>query len=266
MSGSVTPVIADSPDARHTVLACAWCELPLRAAMPGSSAPLRCAACGSRTGLWPGDGQLALPPGSGDHEPERGAVGSTMSGAPDHRCSMAELLRRRARRRLAHRVAVMAPPGPVLDVGSGDGTLLDALRAAGRVATGIGRSSTPAGADEVDITELGGRYAAIVFWQSLGRVRAPRVALEHAAALLKPDGLLTIAQPTSVALPALTERLLGGEEKLAQRVRIPQRALVERLHALGLEVLYADRVRERSGLGGWSATLLGGVVSVEARR
>ncbi|WP_041730555.1 class I SAM-dependent methyltransferase [Conexibacter woesei] len=256
-------MIADSPDATHVTLACAWCEQPLRAAIPGSTAPLRCAVCGSRTGAWPSDEQLARLVASARADAGAGDAGD--AARADHRCSVAELLRRRARRRLAHRVAVMAPPGPVLDVGSGDGTLLDALRGAGRVATGVGRSPARTGVCDVDITELGGRYAAIVFWQSLGRVRAPRAALEHAAALLKPDGLLTIAQPTSVGLPALTERLRGGEPA-SPRVKIPQRALVERLHALGLEVLYADRVRERSGLAGWSATLLGGVVSVEARR
>lgn len=260
MSGSVSGVIADSPDATHVTLACAWCEQPLRAAMPGSSAPLRCAVCGSRTGASPSDEQLARLVAEAPAE-----TGAGDDAPAEHRCSVAELLRRRARRRLAHRVAVMAPPGPVLDVGSGDATLLDALRGAGRVATGIGRSSAGADLYDADITELGGRYAAIVFWQSLGRVPAPRAALEHAAALLKPDGLLTIAQPTSVGLPALTDRL-RGEPAGPPRVKIPQRVLVERLHALGLEVLYADRVRDRSGLAGWSATLLGGVVSVEARR
>jgi 2-polyprenyl-3-methyl-5-hydroxy-6-metoxy-1,4-benzoquinol methylase len=128
----------------------------------------------------------------------------------------------------------MAPPGPVLDVHAG-----------------------------VDITELGGRYAAIVFWQSLGRVPEPRTALEHAAALLKPAGLLTVAEPAA-GLPALTERLRGGAAASAQRVRIPQQALVERLRALGLEVLHADRAG--TGVASWPATLLGGVAAVQARR
>lgn len=246
-------MIADSPDAMHGVLACAWCERPLHVAVATPSTVRRCPDCGSRTDAWRAPEELAtlLSPPPGD-------------AATARRCTVAEQLRRRARRRMAHRVARMAPPGPVLDVGSGDGTLLDALRESGRVATGIGRTSTRTDVDDVDITELGGRYAAIVFWQSLGRVPAPRAALEHAAALLKPEGLLTVAQPAA-GLPTLTERLRGvsgSETTRAQRVRIPQRALVERLHALGLEVLHADR----AGAGGWTATLLGGVVSVEARR
>jgi len=237
------------------VPACAWCDAPL--ALPGGVADAqRCAACGSRTGAWPSDDELA----------------ALLRRAPQAQaaaagCSVAEALRRRARRRLAQRVARTAPPGPVLDVGSGDGALLDALRAAGRVATGIGRPSTRADVRDVEITEVGGRYAAIVFWESLGRVRAPRAALEHAAALLKPDGLLAVAQPTSLALPSLTERWRGVAAP-AQRLRVPQRALVERLRALGLEVVHADRLREGAGSrpSAWSASLLGGVVSVEARR
>lgn len=153
--------------------------------------------------------------------------------AAPHRCAVAEALRRRAQRRIAQRIERMAPPGPVLDV-RGD----------------------------LDVTALGGRYAAIVFWQSLGRTPEPGTALEHAAALLKPAGLLTIAQPTG-GLPALTERLRGAAGTPPQRVRIPQRTLVERLRALGLEVLHADGAR---GLGGWRAALLDGVVSVDARR
>ncbi|MDO8185134.1 hypothetical protein Q5424_05995 [Conexibacter sp. JD483] len=151
------------------------------------------------------------------------------------RCAVAETLRRRAHRRIAQRIERMAPPGPVLDV-RGD----------------------------LDVTALGGRYAAIVFWQSLGRTAEPGTALEHAAALLKPAGLLTIAQPAA-GLPALTERLRGGTGAPPQRVRIPQRTLVERLRALGLEVLHADGA-SGLGIGGLRAALLDGVVSVEARR
>jgi len=257
MSGSVTNVIADSPDAmRLSAATCAWCDAPLARAATGAAGAHRCPSCGSRTEAWPSDAELAA------------LLSQAPGGAPTgRRCAAAEALRRRARQRLAERVARSAPPGAVLDVGSGDGTLLDALRAAGRVATGIGRPSTRADVHDVEITEVGGRYAAIVFWQSLGRVSAPRTALEHAAALLKPDGLLTIAQPTPLALPALTERWRGIAAP-AQRIRIPQRALVERLRALGLEVTHADRMREGSGTrpSAWSATLLGGVVSVEARR
>lgn len=256
MHGSVSRVIADSPDAALPAAACAWCEQPLRAAAPARvPAPLRCAVCGSRTGSWPTDEQLAA------------LLARAQRPAQErHRCSFAEAARRRARRRLAERVARVAPPGPVLDVGSGDGLLLEALRKAGRAANGI--EHPPARPDEhdADITQLGGRYAAIVFWESLGRMRAPRTALEHAAALLKPDGLLTIAQPTNVGLPVLTERW-RRDAPVPPRVQIPSRTLVERLRAMGLEVQPAERLGQgRDLLGGWLPALLGGVVAIEARR
>lgn len=257
MSGSVTPVIADSPDAMELPAgACAWCEAPLGLLAPGAAGAQRCAVCGSRAGSWPTDEELAALLSEG-----------AQAIAAERRCTVAEALRQRARRRVAQHVARTAPPGPILDVGSGDGALLDALRAAGRVATGIGRPATRADVRDVEITEVGGRYAGIVFWESLGRVRSPRAALEHAAALLKPDGVLTVAQPTSLALPSLTERWRGVATP-AQRIRVPQRALVERLRSLGLEVVHADRLDEGAGrrLRTWSATFLGGVVSVEARR
>lgn len=250
-------MIADSPDAMQlTTTTCAWCDGPLARDDAGADGTRRCPSCGSRIAQWPSDAELSALLAQGP-----GEIAAVRT------CNVAEALRRRARRRLAERIARIAPPGAVLDVGSGDGTLLDALRSTGRVATGIGRPSPRADVHDAEITEVGGRYAAIVFWQSLGRVSAPRTALEHAAALLKPDGLLTVAQPTTLALPALTERWRGIAAP-AQRIRIPQRAIVERLRALGLEVTHADRMREGAGTrpAAWSASLLGGVVSVEARR
>jgi SAM-dependent methyltransferase len=245
-------VIADSPDTTRRAIACAWCEHPLHAAVTARpTAPLRCVACGSRTAV---AGPLAAATGS--QAPHRVAGRGTL----------AEAARRRARRRLAQRIARVAPPGPVLDIGSGDGALVATLRSAGRAATAVDLSATDGGVHEADVTELGGRYAAIVFWQSLGRLRTPRRAIEHAAALLKPDGVLAIAQPTAVGLPALTEGW-RGELAARQPVQIPSRALVELLRSLGLEVERADRVGDGRGvLGGWLPALLGGVVAIEARR
>jgi hypothetical protein len=249
-------VIADSPDATLLTPACAWCEQPLRAAVPARiPAPIRCAVCGSRTGTWPSDAQLAA------FVPR-----AARPASEHHRCTLAEAARRRARRRLAERVARIAPPGPVLDVGSGDGLLLDALHRAGRAANGIERPATRPDVHDADITELGGRYAAIVFWESLGRLRAPRASLEHAVSLLKPEGLLTIAQPTAVGLPVLTERWRRDAPE-PPRVQIPASALVERLRMLGLEVRRTERLGQgRDLLGGWLPALLGGVVAIEARR
>jgi hypothetical protein len=263
-------VIAESPDAAGVaVVTCAWCEEPLRAVEleahrsppPSGAVTRRCPSCGSRTRTL-----LAAAPAERPTPRAEQRAGEHATGA-SQRCAFADALRRRASRRLAARVARIAPPGPILDVASGDGTLLDALRASGRVATGIGRSAGGPNVRDVEITELGGRYAGIVFWQSLGGLRTPRAALEHAASLLKPDGVLTIAQPAPLGLPALSERW-HGVPRPVERVRIPQRALVERLRALGLEVLHADRVEDapHRRIGRWPTTFVGGVLSVEARR
>ncbi len=253
-------MIADPPDATaHST--CAWCERPLAADPPLLTlGQRRCETCGTTTALArPGDGALLRVPLPAEPPP-----------CTAHRaCALGEAARRRVRRRLAARIARVAPPGPVLDVGSGDRMLLDALRATGRLTTGIappaGEAPARAGVQATDITELGGRYAAIVFWQSLGRLRAPGLALDHAAALLKPGGLLAIAQPSTARLHAraLGERLVPpGAPR--HRVLIPPQTLIERLRALGLQV---DRVEHLlDPAGGWLQELLGGVTAIEARR
>jgi SAM-dependent methyltransferase len=256
-------VIAESPDATRVLPACAWCEQPLGREPLRALGPLRCGRCGATTALpWPVESAAV-----------RGAARSSARSrpAPHRLCTLGEAARRRARRRLAARIARVAPPGPVLDVGSGDGMLLDALRATGRLTTGIavGRAAVPSRTDvqHAQITELGGRYAAIVFWQSLGRLPAPGTALEHAAALLKPGGLLAIAQPSSgrAQARALGERLLSpGAPR--QRVQIPPQTLIERLHALGLHVDHVDHLLDRHTPAGWLQSLLGGVIAIQARR
>jgi methyltransferase family protein len=245
-------VIAESPYATRTALACAWCEQPLAPAAPDELVTLRCPACGATTGApWLSEAELARLATPRPHRTPKGL------------CALAEAARRRARRHLATRVARGAPPGAVLDVGSGDRILLEELRATGRLATAIERPARDAGFRDAEITELGGRYAAIVFWQSLGRLRAPGRALEHAASLLKPGGLLAIAQPS--ATRELGARWLTREP--GQRpLRIPPQSLVERLRLLGLEVERVDRRLDEAPLGGWLGGMLGGILSIEARR
>lgn len=256
-------MIADPPEATRAIPTCAWCEQPLAAGTLRALGQLRCERCGATTALdWPARLEPLRAP----------LVRAQPVRASSRVCTLGEAARRRARRRLALRIARVAPPGPVLDVGSGDRMLLDALREAGRLATGIAPARAagepPAGVRSAEITELGGRYAAIVFWQSLGRLRAPGAALEHAAALLKPGGLLAIAQPRTTRLQAraLGERLLApGAPR--HRVLIPPQTLMERLHALGLQVDRIDHLLDDLPTpGSWLHGLLGGVTAIEARR
>jgi hypothetical protein len=241
---------------------CAWCEQPLADGPLRAFGQLRCDHCGATTALdWPVERDL-----------QRVTPGAPLPQVHGARriCTLGEAARRRVRRRLATRIARVAPPGPVLDVSSGDRQLLDALRATGRLTTGIvSGPSTGArtGVQHAEITELGGRYAAIVFWQSLGRLHAPGVALEHAAALLKPGGLLAIAQPS----PARLQARAIGDLLLApgvpqHRVVIPPQTLLERLRALGLQADRIDHLLDLPTPGGWVQSVLGGVTAIEARR
>jgi hypothetical protein len=103
-----------------------------------------------------------------------------------------------SRAALARRLDRIAPPGPVLDVGAGDGSLVRALRARRREAVGLERESSGRGiiACEVEaFDDRMGEWAAVVFWHSLEHLRDPRAALDHATSLLAPGGVLAIAVP-----------------------------------------------------------------------
>lgn len=103
-----------------------------------------------------------------------------------------------SRAALARRLDRIAPPGPVLDVGAGDGSLLGAFHARGREAVGLERESSRAGIVACELQEFDdriGEWAAVVFWHSLEHLRDPRTALDQAARLLAHGGVLAIAVP-----------------------------------------------------------------------
>src|SRR6478752_446096 len=93
--------------------ACIWCGAPLEDGerLPGR---IRCRHCGAATiDPWPTAEELDRAY-AGPYRPAAGRF----SGPGDR-------LLRRARARLAGRLDAIAPPGPVLDVGAGEGVLLD---------------------------------------------------------------------------------------------------------------------------------------------
>ncbi len=235
-------MIAERHGAVPELLTCAWCEAP---APRGAAAVRRCASCGTRTD----DGWTE------DADADEELMARRAAGRRIRLWPPGEAVRDRTRRRLATRVAHAAPTGPVLAIGSGDRVLLDALRAAGRLVTSVDRTSSP----EADVTHFGGRYAAVVFWHSLGRLPAPAPALEHAAALLKPGGVLAVAQPHRAMrrAHAFAPRRLPRDLP-RQRVQIPSATLIERLRGLELEIESAGAVAAWLGQGG--------IVSIVARR
>ena len=169
-----------------------------------------------------------------------------------------DALLRAMRGRLARRLDRIAPAGPILDVGAGDGALLDALRSRGREATGIERRAGRADVREVAIAEVEGSWAGIVFWHSLEHLPRSGAALEHAASLLAPEGVLVIAIPNPESLQAA----LFGDRWFAldiprHLVHVPAPTLIARLEGLGLGVERVSQLRGGQVAFGWLDGLVG---------
>jgi SAM-dependent methyltransferase len=227
---------------------CAWCGAALPQDAPRTGGRVSCAGCGAATtDPWPSQETLSGAY-AGWYRPEAGRF----AGPGD-------ALLRRSRGALARRLAKVAPPGPVLDVGAGDGTLLDALRREGREATGLELVATRPDIRAQDITEIEEReFAAIVFWHSLEHLLRPAQALDRAARLLAPGGVLVVAVPNSDSLQARA----FGDRWLAldlprHLVHLPAKALLARLEQLGLRVTRTSHLRGGQVVFGWLHGLVG---------
>lgn len=160
-----------------------------------------------------------------------------------------------SRARLARRLHRIAPPGPVLDVGAGEGTLVRALRAQGREAIGLERAAR---GDDVIAGEIErfdrrpGEWAGIVFWHSLEHLAAPDLALDQAARLLGPRGVIVIALPNTHSWQA---RLFGSGwfhlDLPRHLVHVPAQALQAGLRDRGLEVQRISHWRGGQLVFGW---------------
>ena len=213
--------------------ACAWCDAALAEGAVRRPGRITCPRCGvATTDPWPGEAELAAAYGSW-YRPESGRF----SGAGDR-------FLRRSRGLLARRLDREAPPGRVLDVGAGDGALLDALHAAGREALGLERYAARPDVVDTPLEDLEGEFAAVVFWHSLEHLPRPAEALGHAAGLLAPGGLLVVAIPNSDSLQARA----FGDRWLAldlprHLVHVPAAALRRRLVEEGLRVERVSHLR-----------------------
>jgi SAM-dependent methyltransferase len=159
---------------------------------------------------------------------------------------------RRLRGRLAGRLDRIAPPGPVLDIGAGDGALLDALRGRGREAVGIERGSSHPSVRELELAALEGGWAAIVFWHSLEHLAGAGAALDRAASMLDPGGVLVVAIPN----PASVQAGVFGDRWFAldhprHLVHVPARVLLARLEGLGLAIERVSYLRGGQVIFGW---------------
>jgi SAM-dependent methyltransferase len=216
------------------VTQCAWCgaELDSRATRLGGR--VVCAACGAATtDPQPTGAQLELAYSSW-YRPDSGRF----SGPGDRLLAL-------TRARLARRLDRIAPPGAVLDVGSGDGTLLAALRGRGRDALGLERGASAPGVREADVRDLDGRFAAIIFWHSLEHLRDAGAVFDHACSLLEPGGVLVVALPN----PASMQARAFGDRWLAldlprHLIHVPAATLASRLERTRM------RIERRSGWRG----------------
>ena len=226
---------------------CAWCGAELVVGPGQPAGRLRCERCGAATTHpWPGESELEAAY-EGWYRPASGRF----SGPGD-------ALLRRSRGRLAARIDAIAPAGRVLDVGAGDGALLDALARRGRPALGLERRSERQDVREAELEELDERFAAIVFWHSLEHLPRPRAALTQAAKLLAPRGVLAVAVPNAGSLQA---RAFGDRwfalDLPRHLVHLPAATLRRGLSELGLTLERESHLRGGQVLFGWLHGLVG---------
>jgi len=227
-------------NARATVQ-CAWCDRWFDSTDEYLTGRVRCARCGvATTSPWPSDEQLSAAYADW-YRPESGRF----SGLGDK-------VLRRTRSALADRLHRILPPGPVLDVGAGDGTLAGAFVRRGREAVGLEPYASGPHIRNAEIEEVDGTWSAIIFWHSLEHLRQPARALGHAATLLSPGGRLVIAVPNATSLQAR----VFGDRWLAldlprHLVHLSPPALLSKVEALGLRVERVSYMRGGQVVFGW---------------
>ncbi len=169
-----------------------------------------------------------------------------------------DLLLRRLRGRLAHRLDRIAPPGPILDIGAGDGALLDALQSLGRPAVGIDRRSPHPEVREEGLDRVAGPWGGAVFWHSLEHLPCAGDSLDRAVSSLEPRGVVVIAMPN----PASLQAAVFGDRWFAidyprHLVHVPAAVLLGRLRRLGLKVDRVSYLRGGQVVFGWLHGLVG---------
>ena len=231
---------------------CIWCGAGL-AGGARRGGRTHCPECGSATtDPWPTEAELEAayggwyrPKGERWEAPNEGGRRFSLAG---------DAVLNRTRGLLAARLDSVAPPGPVLDVGAGEGTLVDALRARGREATGLERGSARADFLDLAIEQVGGdgTWAAIVLWHALEHLPRPGAAIAAAARLLQPGGVIAIAVPNNASLQA---RAFGDEwlhlDLPRHLVHLSDESLRGGLEAAGFTVERGSYARGGQIVVGW---------------
>jgi SAM-dependent methyltransferase len=227
---------------------CAWCGATFGARATRLTGRTRCGNCGAATiDPFPTEAELA------------GAYGDWYRPASGKRFGpLGDRLLARTRGALAARLDAIAPPGPVLDVGAGDGVLLDALARRGREAVGLERDSPRPDVRNQPLDAVEGEFAAVVFWHSLEHLPHPGEAIAHAARLLPPGGVLVVAVPDAGSLQA---RLFGDRwlhlDPPRHLVHLTRGALLAGLERHGFVAERRSAVRGGQVAIGWLDGLVG---------
>jgi SAM-dependent methyltransferase len=226
---------------------CAWCGRQFDGTDERLTGRVRCAGCGvATTSPWPSDEQLSAAYAQW-YRPTSGRF----SGIGDK-------LLRRTRSALADRLNKILPPGPVLDVGAGDGTLVGAFVRHGREAVGLEPYASGPHIRNAEVEDVEGKWSAVIFWHSLEHLRSPGRALSHAAALLSPGGTLVVAVPNATSLQAR----VFGDRWLAldlprHLVHLSPPALLSKIESLGLRVERVSYLRGGQVVFGWVHGIVG---------
>lgn len=234
--------------ASPTATECIWCGLPLDGSATHLLRRTRCAACGAAT---------TDPPPTAEELAE--AYGDWYRPHAERRFYFAaDAILSRTRGLQAARIDQIAPPGPMLDVGAGDGTLIDSLRARGREATGLERSPARGDLRDEPLAEVKGEWAAVIFWHSLEHLPEPGDAIRQAARLLLPGGVLVIAVPNTDSLQA---RAFGDRwlhlDMPRHLVHLSTRSLRSGLRDEGFRIERISHLRAGQILIGWLQGLVG---------
>ncbi len=220
---------------------CAWCGAVSDGPDERLSGRVRCSRCGvATTSPWPSDAQL------------KEAYDGWYRPASGRFAGLGDAVLRRTRSSLARRLDRRVPPGLILDVGAGDGTLVAAFVRRGREAVGLEPHASGPRMINAEVQDVQGAYSAVIFWHSLEHLRQPARALRHAAELLVPGGLVVIAVPNAASWQAR----IFGDRWLAldlprHLVHLSPQALLSTIGELGLYVERVSYLRGGQVLFGW---------------
>lgn len=238
---------------------CIWCGSSFEAAAARLRGRTRCGSCGAATtDPWPTEEELEAAYG-GWYRPKAGGWDAPNEGG--RRFSFAgDTILGRTRGLLASRLDEVAPPGPILDVGAGEGALVDALLARGREVTGLERGSTRGDFRDASIEQVEGDgiWAAVVLWHALEHLPRPGAAIEEARRLLKPGGVIAIAVPNNASLQA---RAFGDDwlhlDLPRHLVHLSDVTLARRLAASGFAMQHTSYMRGGQIVVGWLDGIVG---------